>query len=39
MTAPLITDTGERRGMLSRIASPNEPDAWIEGSPLVGLTD
>jgi hypothetical protein len=24
---------------LSRIASPNELDAWIEGSPLVELTE
>jgi hypothetical protein len=39
MTAPPITDTGERREVLSRIASPNEPDAWIEGSPLVELTE
>jgi F420H(2)-dependent quinone reductase len=30
---------GERREMLSRIASPNELDAWIEGSPLVELTE
>jgi hypothetical protein len=37
MTAPPITDTGERREMLSRIASPNDLDAWIEGSPLVEL--
>jgi hypothetical protein len=34
-----ITDTGERREALSRIASPNELDAWIEGSPLVELTE
>ncbi len=39
MTAPPSTDTGERREMLSRIASPNELDAWIEGSPLVELTE
>jgi len=39
MTARPITDTGERREVLSRIASPNELDAWIEGSPLVELTD
>jgi hypothetical protein len=34
-----ITDTGERRVVLSRIASPNELDGWIEGSPLVALTE
>jgi hypothetical protein len=39
MTARPITDTGERREVLSRIASPNELDAWIEGSPLVELTE
>jgi hypothetical protein len=39
MTARPITDTGERREVLSRIASPNELDGWIEGSPLVELTD
>jgi hypothetical protein len=32
MTAPPITDTGERREILSPIASPNELDAWIEGA-------
>ena len=37
MSAPPITDTGERREMLSRIASPNELDAWIEGSPVVDI--
>ena len=36
VTAPPITDTGERR---ARIASPDELDAWIEGSPLVELTE
>jgi hypothetical protein len=36
VTAPPITGTGERR---ARIASPNELDAWIEGSPLVELTE
>ena len=39
MTARPITDTGEPRKVLSRIASPNELDAWIEGSPLVELTE
>jgi hypothetical protein len=29
MTARPITDTGQRRKVLSRIASPNELDAWI----------
>jgi hypothetical protein len=29
MTARPITDTGERRKVLSRIALPNELDAWI----------
>ena len=39
MTARPITDTGERREVLSRIVLPNELDAWIEGSPLVELTE
>jgi hypothetical protein len=39
MRARPITDTGQRRKVLSRIASPNELDAWIEGSPLVELTE
>jgi hypothetical protein len=37
MTARPITDTASD-AVLSRIASPNELDAWIEGSPLVELT-
>jgi hypothetical protein len=32
-------DTAEQREVLSRIASPNDLDAWIEGSPLVQLTE
>jgi hypothetical protein len=39
MTTRPITDPGQRRKVLSRIASPNELDAWIEGSPLVELTE
>jgi hypothetical protein len=34
VTAPPITDTAEQREVLSRIASPNDLDAGIEGSPL-----
>jgi hypothetical protein len=39
MTARAIIDTGERREVLSPIASPNELEAWIEGSPLVELIE
>ena len=36
VTAPPITDTGERRGAVSHRV---ELDAWIEGLPLVELTE
>jgi hypothetical protein len=39
MTARAIIDTGERSEVLSPIASPNELEAWIEGSPLVELIE